>query len=117
MKIKKSTTKKLFYEILLFTLLAACILACKKAESPGPTEVFMQAKNFNPKQITVSVGTTVTWTNKESTLHTVTSNATLFNSGKMDNGNSFKYQFNAKGVFDYRCNFHTPTMVGTVIVQ
>jgi plastocyanin len=71
---------------------------------------------FSPSSITVPVGTTVTWTNKDSFSHTVTSDTGLFDSGEMSQGSTFSHTFNDKGTFSYHCTIHT-TMHGTVTVQ
>jgi plastocyanin len=69
-----------------------------------------------PSTLTVSVGTTVTWTNKDSASHTVTSNDNLFNSGTLANGATFQHTFNQKGTFEYHCSIHT-SMTAKVIVE
>jgi len=90
--------------------------------TPPPTTqtqanaVTIQNLAFSPATLTVSVGTTVTWTNKDSTTHTVTSNTGLFDSGFLNNGATFSFTFNTKGTFEYHCSIHT-TMHGTVTVQ
>ena len=61
-------------------------------------------KFFEPPTLTVSKGTTVTWTNADSTLHTVTS------------GKTFQHPFNTAGTFDYYCTLH-PWMKGKVVVS
>ena len=71
---------------------------------------------FVPSTFTVSVGTTVTWTNKDSTSHTVTSNDNLFSSGTLANGATFQHTFNQKGTFQYHCSIHT-FMTAKVIVE
>ena len=71
---------------------------------------------FVPQTLTVSVGTTVTWTNNDSSSHTITSNDNLFESGTMSKGASFNQTFNQKGTFNYRCSIH-PSMTGKIIVE
>src|ERR1051325_3702040 len=72
-------------KVLPALLILFCIQpACKKAKDPGPNEVYMENKMFVPNQLNVTVGTTVTWTNQEAVIHTVTSDNGLFDSGKMD---------------------------------
>ena len=39
----------------------------------GPNEVWIQSTGFDPTTLTVSVGATVTWTNKDNLKHDVTS--------------------------------------------
>jgi plastocyanin len=70
---------------------------------------------FVPGTLTVKVGTTVTWTNKDSVGHTVTSDDGIFDSGILGKGSSFSYKFTTVGTFGYFCTPH-PYMVGTVVV-
>ncbi len=73
---------------------------------------------FNPATITVSKGTTVTWTNEDSAPHTVTTtNAPVaFDSGRMSKGEQFSQTFDAAGTYEYYCSIH-PNMKGKVIVE
>jgi len=71
---------------------------------------------FSPATITVPIGTTVTWTNEDSTTHTVTSKTGVFDSGSMSQGASFSHAFTDVGDFEYHCSIHT-SMVGHVIVK
>jgi len=66
--------------------------------------------------ITIKVGTTVTWTNKDSVRHTVSSDTGLFESGLFGKGESFSHTFTEAGTFTYHCAPH-PYMKGTVIVE
>ena len=78
---------------------------------------------FNPSNITVSIGTTVTWTNQDNFDHTVTSTATSggttpdgrFNSGDLSSGEHWSFTFTQAGTYYYYCKHHT-TMHGTIIV-
>ncbi len=71
---------------------------------------------FSPGTITVKVGTTVTWTNKDGTTHTVTSDTGAFDSGNLAANGKYSYTFSAAGTYPYHCTIH-PYMKGTVIVQ
>ncbi len=79
-------------------------------------EVYIQGFAFNPKTLTVPVNTTVKWTNQDATLHTVTSDTQLFDSGNLANGAWFSYMFTTPGTYTYHCSFHT-YMTGTIVVQ
>ena len=112
-------TKTLLTSLLLMSLV---VNGCKKSKdkptpaTPGPNEVFMQSTAFSPASITVSVNTTITWTNKDAVAHTVTSNTGLFDSGSISSGGTYSHQFTTAGTFSYHCSFHSG-MTGTVIVQ
>ncbi len=71
---------------------------------------------FVPQTLTVSVGTTVTWTNNDSSSHTIASNDNLFQSGTLAKGATFSHTFGQKGTFNYRCSIH-PSMTGKIIVE
>ncbi|NWJ53075.1 MAG: cupredoxin domain-containing protein [Bacteroidetes bacterium] len=84
--------------------------------SPGTNEVWMQNLSFVPSSKTVAVGTTITWTNKDSDMHDVFSNTGLFQSPSFGLGGTYSYQFNTAGTYTYKCTFHAG-MTGTIIVQ
>jgi len=86
------------------------------AGGPGTNEVFIQGMAFNPASITITAGTTITWTNKDAIGHTVTSNTSLFNSGTLQTGGTFSFSFAKAGTYSYYCNIH-PSMVATVTVN
>ena len=91
--------------------------------SPG-SSVPSNGKFFVPETLTVSKGTTVSWTNGDTTLHTVTSgnpeagnsSGTEFDSSYLAAGKTFQHQFNTAGTFDYYCTLH-PYMKGKVVVS
>jgi plastocyanin len=76
---------------------------------------------FSPNPIQVSVGSTVTWTNNDSVIHTVNSGTSptqsgLFSSPIMNPQDTFEYTFTEAGEVPYFCMLH-PNMVGTVSVS
>jgi plastocyanin len=81
-----------------------------------PNSVNIQGFAFSPQTLTVAKGTTVTWTNKDSTTHTVTSDDGVWDSGNFANGKTFSYTFNQTGTFPYHCSIH-PSMTAKVVVQ
>ena len=72
--------------------------------------------SYLPKQLTVKAGTTVVWTNKDDTPHTVTSNDKIFSSALIDTNEKFQYTFTKPGNYPYFCKVH-PMMTGKVVVQ
>ena len=71
---------------------------------------------FTPATVNVSVGDTVTWTNRGPTAHTATANGGSFDSGNLNRGQSFSRRFTAAGTFSYFCRPH-PFMTGRVVVS
>jgi plastocyanin len=71
---------------------------------------------YKPASITVPKGTTVTFTNRDSTPHTATSKQSgVFESGSIDTGKSAEVTLEESGSFAYYCLFH-PFMKGTIVV-
>ena len=71
---------------------------------------------YSPTVARVPVGTTVTWTNDDSIIHTVTEVNGSFDSGVIQPDTTWQYTFNTKGTTNYFCTIH-PWMKGEVIVQ
>ena len=104
--------------LLVVLVLSACSAASTVTSSPvvSGNAVSLANFTFSPATLPVKAGTTVTWTNNDSTTHTVTSDSGVFNSGNLAPGATFSYTFNSTGTFTYHCSIHT-YMKGTIIVQ
>jgi plastocyanin len=79
-------------------------------------EVKIDNFSFGPASVTVSAGTTVTWTNRDDIPHTVVSDDKVFKSKVLDTDEKFSYTFAKPGTYPYFCSVH-PKMTGKVIVQ
>ncbi len=85
------------------------------AARSGP-QVTIDNFQFGPARLTVPVGTTVTWTNQDDMVHTVTSSTKAFSSQGLETGESFSHTFDKPGTYEYFCALH-PRMTGSVVVQ
>jgi plastocyanin len=85
------------------------------APATAATAVTIMNFAFSPASISVPVGSTVTWTNQDSTAHTVTADDGSFDSGSLAPGATFSQAFDTPGTFAYHCNIHS-SMHGTVTV-
>ncbi len=84
---------------------------------PGTVGVIIENYTFLPQSITVTAGSTVTWSNYDGAItHTSTSDTAVWDSGPLSNGQSFQYTFNTPGTYPYYCTVHPDTMHGTVNV-
>ena len=79
-------------------------------------EVKIDNFTFNPQQVTVNGGDTVTWVNHDDIPHTVTSKTFIFKSKAMDTDDKFSFTFATPGSFPYFCALH-PHMTGTIVVE
>ncbi|MBK5351665.1 cupredoxin family copper-binding protein [Pseudomonas sp. TH41] len=71
---------------------------------------------FGPKELTVAVGTKVTWVNDDQIPHTVAETHKVFRSGALDTHDSFSWVFNTPGEYEYFCVLH-PQMIGKIVVS
>jgi plastocyanin len=71
---------------------------------------------YDPAEVTVPLGSVITWTNTGSVAHTVTAgDAVSFDSGSLDPQLQFSFTAESVGAFTYHCSFH-PWMTGTITV-
>ena len=87
-------------------------------EKASTADVKIDNFSFGPASLTVAVGSTVTWTNRDDIPHTVvsTDDAKKFKSKVLDTDEKFSYTFSKAGTYPYFCSIH-PKMIGKVIVQ
>lgn len=106
-----------FRGVLLTTLGLTALLGGARAAAAGEAgiRVSIVGRAYQPSQLTVGIGQTVTWRNESLSQHTVTSVDGQFDSGAMSTGSSFAMTFTKAGTFDYTCTIH-PEMKGSVLV-
>jgi plastocyanin len=86
------------------------------AEPAQAIEIKIAKFEYGPKEITITPGTKVVWTNGDETPHTVTSNDKSFASKGLDTDDKFEHVFSKEGDFGYICTVH-PFMTGVVHVH
>ena len=109
-----------------FTASVIIAIALLVAGSPSVTandqpsaangEVKIDNFSFGPQTLTVPVGATVTWTNRDDIPHTSVSIEGVFKSKVMDTDEKFSYTFTKAGTYPYYCTIH-PKMTGQVVVK
>jgi plastocyanin len=120
---------------------AACVVlsACSSAREPGTVEM-IQGQRFDPANITIEAGETITWVNESDEGHTVTAygneipeDATYFASGDapneteardslseglLESGDTFEVTLDRPGTYEYYCIPHESSgMKGTIVVE
>ena len=104
------------YALILCAALASTNVAA--ADATGANAVDITQFKFSPQEITVAPGTTVRWTNRDQTPHTVTSldKGKALDSKAMDTDDKFEFTFTSEGDYAYHCTMH-PFMTGVVHVR
>lgn len=83
--------------------------------------VIIQNYDFNPRELKIKAGTTVTWINIDLYIHTVRSGtpnkiSDEFDSGDMGLMGIYRHTFIKPGTYEYYCQPH-PYMLGKIIVE
>ena len=123
--IKRLTTAS--FAVLVAVALAACsgssgsaaptsaTSQAPAAPAGGATAVTIKDFAFSPASNSVPIGSKVTWTNSDTTAHTVTFDDGSADSGNLAPGSTFDQTFATAGTFAYHCTIHSQ-MHGTVTV-
>jgi len=82
----------------------------------GDAGVTIDNFRFSPIPLTVAVGSTVTWLNRDDIPHSIVVPALGVHSHPMDTDQSFAFRFDRPGTYDYICGLH-PFMHGKIVVQ
>ncbi len=129
--------RHLFASLGLAAALALTVAACGGSATPSPAPatasppsaapasvspaggdaVTIAGFAFAPASLTVKVGATVTWTNKDTATHTVVWADGSPGSASLTNGGTpYSRTFDTAGTFAYACGIHA-AMKGTVVVE
>lgn len=86
-------------------------VSAQEGDAPEPLTVEMRNSEFEPQVAMVLVNQSVTWVNRDTFNHDVTSVDEAFNStggpGGMAGGATFEHKFGKAGVYDYYCTVHS----------
>jgi plastocyanin len=99
------------------TTWAGPILAGGPGNKPATgAEIRIDNFRFDPAIVTISAGTTITWTNNDDVPHVVASDDKVFKSNALDTDDRFSFTFTKPGTYNYYCAIH-PKMTATIVVQ
>jgi plastocyanin len=115
--------------VLVFAAIAAAQSVPQGQEATTPTESIASAPNktitrgtlpindhaFDPAQLSIASGTTLTIVNTDPVKHTATADNGLFDTGVLEPGESFEIYFEGSGTVTYHCELH-PEMKGSIVV-
>jgi plastocyanin len=103
--------------MLLGPVVGACIaFGAVAAEEASGDVINIDNFIFTPPEMTVPVGTTVKWLNRDDIPHSVVDSNKVFRSKALDTDDSFSFTFTNAGTYTYFCGLH-PHMTGKIIVK
>lgn len=89
-------------------------------DSVSEVKVSIVDSSFESKKTTVTVGTTVVWTQNGNYPHTVTLDNGSYDSGDLSSGDIVSFTFTEAGTYTYYCSYHGAPdgqgMSGVIIV-
>jgi plastocyanin len=106
-------------------LVMMAVVGAVRARAPQPhngeqnadaVKINIDNFSFAPQDVTVPVGATVTWVNRDDIPHTVVSESKKFKSKALDTDNTFAFTFKEAGTYEYYCSLH-PKMTAKVTVK
>ena len=97
-------------------VLAAVVAVGADARAVSPVLVDIKDSKYAPPTLTVAVGTTVRWTNRDEETHTVTFDTERCGSAGLDLNEDYTHTFTKPGQYPYTCDLH-PFMQGTIVVN
>jgi plastocyanin len=112
-------TKNLLIVSVLFSVIFI-IVSCYKSNSsmtnaPTTSKVTISSSGYSPASLSVARGSTVTWTNNDNMVHSVTTADGSINSGDIAAGTSYSKTFSSAGTFNYY-DVHNKNMMGVLVV-
>src|SRR5829696_9743434 len=110
--------RKILLRLAALSLVALLLFAPTAGAQGKNMTVSIKNFAFNPPNMTVAPGTTLTWVNNDQVPHTATATnpAGVFDSGTLQPGQSYSFTFNKPGTYAYHCAIH-PYMTGAVTVS
>ena len=102
------------FSILSILFITILISGCTQQSNSSSTTISIKDFSFNPKNINIKAGTTITWINEDSLIHDITIDSGLFNQD-LEPGEEFSFTFDEPGIYKYHCNIH-PSMTGEITI-
>ena len=119
----KINASLILVSILLLTACGSKANPTRSANAPsvpvtGGTNVTIANYAFSPVDLTVKVGTTVTWTNKDAADHSVLAIDKAWGSGKIiKTGHTYSFTFTEVGTYPYQCGVHSEMKATITVVK
>ena len=102
----------------LFVAAAGALAATPVSHADDAAAYAITIKDFafTPRNLTIRLGSKVTWTNKDEEPHKIAEANSAFVSQPLDTDGDFSYEFDAPGTYEYFCTLH-PRMTGKIVVE
>ena len=111
--------KMQFFALAIFLVMSVILVMIPSASAEDYDVSITDDMKFNPEDLTINVGDTVTWTNNDGMGHTATSTdgPTSFDSGNIDTGATWSFTFTEAGTYNYKCDYHSSMTASITVVE
>ena len=102
-----STSRRTVTRAILVVMLGCMtVLGLPQASQAANETVAMTDNRFTPQEVHISPGDTVIWAHRGQNPHDIRADNGSFQSGNMQQGDTFRHTFTEEGYYYYHCNFH-----------
>ena len=107
-----------FFALAIFLVMSVILVMIPSASAEDHDVSITDDMKFDPEDLTINVGDTVTWTNNDGMGHTATSTdePASFDSGNIDAGATWSFTFTEAGTYNYKCDYHIKMTASITVV-
>ena len=108
-----------FFVLAIFLVMSVILAMMSSVSAENYDISITDDMKFNPEDLTINVGDTVTWTNNDGMGHTATSTdgPASFDSGNIGSGGTWSFTFTEVGTYEYKCDYHSSMTATITVVQ
>ena len=108
-----------FFALTIFLVMSVILVMIPSASAEDHDVSITDDMKFNPEDLTINVGDTVTWTNNDGIGHTATSTdePAYFDSENIDTGATWSFTFTEAGTYNYKCDYHSSMTASITVVE
>jgi len=108
-----------FFALSIFLVAVVILTMIPSASAEDHDISITDDMKFNPEDLTINVGDTVTWTNNDGMGHTATSTdgPVSFDSGNIAAGATWSFTFTEAGTYNYKCDYHSSMTASITVVE
>ena len=108
-----------FFALAIFLMISVILMMIPSVSAEDHDVAITDDMKFDPEDLTINVGDTVTWTNNDGMGHTATSTdeSASFDSENIDAGATWSFTFTEAGTYNYKCDYHSSMTASITVVE
>ena len=108
-----------FFALAIFLVMSVILVMTPSVSAEDHDVSITDDMKFDPEDLTINVGDTITWTNNDGMGHTATSTdePAYFDSENIDAGATWSFTFTEAGTYNYKCDYHSSMTASITVVE